>query len=410
MSTHTTHTTPTTPSNHVLIVGAGFAGGMAAVRLAGRSRGRVRITVVNPRPTFVNRLRLHQVATGRRVSAPGILRMLGSDVTFVEGWVTALDADAGRATVSGPDGSRTIGFDRVVLATGSTTEPVPVPGGEHAHGVADLESAERLRHAFARLPAGADVTVVGGGFTGLETVGELAGSRPDLMVRLVTSGEVGGWFGTKAADHVRASLRRLGVEALGGARVQALERDRLTLDDGAEVPSDLTVWCGGFAAPPLARESGLAVDRAGAVLTDDALQSVSHPQVLAVGDTGHTVAPHGGRYSMSCQFAFPSGAHAADVLSAEALGTAPHGGAAPLDLGFQGRCVSIGGQAAVLQLTDRDDVATDRALTGRGAVAAKRFQVRGVVSAIGFARRAPGAIRWPGSGRTPSPVQASVAG
>lgn len=406
MSTHTTHSTPTT---HVLIVGAGFAGGMAAVRLAGRSRGRVAVTVVNPRPTFVNRLRLHQLAAGQQVPAPSIRRMLGPDVTFVEGYVTSLDPDGGRATVHGPDGVRQLLFDRAVLATGSTTEPVPVPGGEHTHGVADLAAAERLRHAVASLPAGADVAVVGGGFTGLETVGELAATRPDVKTRLVTSGEVGGWFNPRAAAHVRTSLEGLGVESVGGARVRAVEPGLLLLDDGAEVPSDLTVWCGGFAAPPLARESGLAVDPAGAARTDAALQSVSHPQIMAVGDAGHTVAPHGGRYSMSCQLAFPSGAHAADVLSAEARGTAD-GGPAPLDLGFQGRCVSIGSHAAVLQLTDRDDVAGDRALTGRTAVALKKFQVRGVVAAIGIARRAPGAIRWPGSGRAPSPVQAPVAG
>ncbi|WP_277207416.1 NAD(P)/FAD-dependent oxidoreductase [Isoptericola croceus] len=399
----------TTPSTHVLIIGAGFAGGMAAVRLAGRSRGRVRVTVVNPRPTFVNRLRLHHVAIGRQVAAPSIREMLGSDVTFVEGWVTALDPDAGRATVTGPEGVRDLRYDRVVLATGSTTEPVPVPGGEHAHGVADLAAAERLRSAFADLPGGADVAVVGGGFTGLETVGELAEARPDLRVRLVTAGEVGGWFGQKAAAHVRTSLDRLDVESVGGSHVRAVEHDRLLLDDGAEVPADLTVWCGGFASPPLAREAGLAVDPAGAVLTDSALQSVSHPQVMAVGDAAHTVAPHGGRFSMSCQFAFPSAAHAADLLRDDALGRADDV-PAPLDLGFQGRCVSIGSRAAVLQLTTRDDVATDRAWTGPGVNAFKRFQVRGVVSAIGVARRAPGLIRWPGSGRTAGPVEARVAG
>ena len=104
--------------------------------------------------------------------------------------------------------------------------------------------------------------------------------------------------------------------------MRAVEPDRLLLDDGTEVPSDLTVWCGGFAAPPLARESGIAVDDQGAVLTDAALRSVSHPAVLAVGDSGHAPGPGGGRYSMSCQFAFPSGAHAADVLRGEALGSA----------------------------------------------------------------------------------------
>jgi NADH dehydrogenase FAD-containing subunit len=384
----------------VLVVGAGYAGATFAVRLAGRSRGRVEVTVVNPRPVFVNRLRLHHVAIGRRVAAPGLRDLLGSGVTFVEGHVAELDPDAGRATVSGPGGVRDVSFDRVVIATGSATEPVPVPGGAHAHAVGDLESAHRLRPAFAALRKGAQVAVVGGGFTGLETVAELAESRPDLRVRLVTAGEVGEWFTPSAAEHVRGTLVRLGVEAIGRTRVRAVEPDRLLLDDGAEVPSELTVWCGGFAAPPLARKAGIAVDHQGAVLTDPRLRSVSHPAVLAIGDAGHAPGPDGDRYSMSCQFAFPSAAHAADLLRAQA--GSQDGSADPdadpdaaLDLGFTARAVSLGRRSAVLQPTTHTDVARGRALTGRAAVVAKCFQVRGVVAAIGIERRLPGAIRWP---------------
>lgn len=384
----------------VLVVGAGYAGATAVVRLAGRSRGRVEVTVVNPRPVFINRLRLHHIAIGRQVAAPGLRDLLGGGVTFVEGQVTELDPDAGRATVCGPGGVRDVSFDRVVIATGSTTEPVPVPGGEHAHAVGDLASAHRLRPAFAALREGAQVTVVGGGFTGLETVAELAESRPDVRVRLVTAGEVGGWFTPSAAEHVRGTLGLLGVEAIGGKRVQAVEPDRLLLDDGAEVPSELTVWCGGFAAQPLAREAGIAVDRQGAVLTDTALRSVSHPAVLAVGDAGHAPGPDGDRYSMSCQFAFPSAAHAADLLRAEAGSQDGSAGlnaglGAGLDLGFTARAVSLGRRHAVLQPTTRTDVARGRALTGRAALVAKWFQVRGVVAAIGVERRLPGAIHWP---------------
>jgi NADH dehydrogenase len=379
----------------VLVIGSGYAGATTAVRLAGRSRGRVAVTVVNPRPDFVNRLRLHHVAIGRRVPAPRLRDVLGKGVTFVEGYVTDLDPAAGRATVSGPDGVRGIAFDRVVIATGSTTEPVPVPGGEHLHAVGDLESAHRLRPAFAALREGAAVAVVGGGFTGLETVAELAETRPDVRVRLVTAGEVGGWFTPAARAHVRGVLDRLGVEALGGTRVAAVEPDRLVLAGGGEVPAELTVWCGGFAAPPLARDAGIAVDEQGAVLTDAALRSVSHPAVLAVGDAGHTAAPDGDRYSMSCQFAFPSAAHAADVLRAEALGRPGDEVGAAIDLGFQARCVSLGRRNAVLQPTTRGDVARGRAWTGRAALLAKGIQVRGVVTAIGVERRMPGAIRWP---------------
>lgn len=138
----------------VLVVGAGYAGATVAVRLAGRSRRRVEVIVVNPRPAFVNRLRLHHVAIGRQVAAPSLRDVLGAGVTFRRG---------------GPGGVRDVLFDRVVIAAGSTT---------------DLESAHRLRSAFAALREGAEVAVVGGGFTGLETVAELLESlREELQAR-----------------------------------------------------------------------------------------------------------------------------------------------------------------------------------------------------------------------------------
>lgn len=388
----------------VLVVGAGYAGATAAVRLAGRAAGRVDVTVVNPRPGFVNRLRLHHVAVGQRVPAPTLSTMLGTGVRFVEGQVTDLGLDTGRAVVAGPGGPRTVPFDRLVLATGSTTE-VPVPGGEHAHAVGDIGAARRLRQALDGVGAGSDVAVVGGGFTGLETVAELAESRPDLRVRLVTTGEVGAWFTPHGAEHVRRTLGTLGVEAVGGTRVTAVEPDRVLLDDGDALPAALTVWCGGFSAPSLAWNAGLGVDERGAVLTDTRLRALTHHHVLAVGDAGHAPAPGGGRYSMSCQYAFPSAAHAADLLVAEALGTPD---TRPLDLGFTARVVSLGRRHAVLQPTDRRDTARGRAVTGRTALATKWFQTRGTVAAIGVERRFPGAVRWPHAAAT-RPVPAGSA-
>ncbi|MCW3493593.1 NAD(P)/FAD-dependent oxidoreductase [Microbacterium sp. SSM24] len=391
----------------VLVVGAGYAGAVAAVRLAGRARGRVDVTVVNPRPGFVHRLRMHHFAAGRDVPSRDLGDLLGTDVRLVEGTVVALDADAGRAEASASEGMRTIDFDRVILATGSGAAPAPIPGGELAFGVGDLDSARRLRVAFAALPAGAEVVVVGGGFTGLETVTEFAEVRPDVRVQLVQSGDVAGWFGPRARSHVRETLDRLSVEAVARAEVRELRPGTVVLGDGAEVPADLTVWCGGFAPRTLARDAGIAVDEHGAVITDAALRSISHPTVIAVGDAGHTAGPGGDRYSMSCQFALPSGAHAADLIRDDILGG---DGDRPFDLGFVARCLSLGSRAAVLQMTDHDDLATGRALTGRTAVMMKRIQLGAMLPAIASERRMPGLVRWPHSHRVPAEAATPVAG
>ena len=58
--------------------------------------------------------------------------------------------------------------------------------------------------------------------------------------------------------------------------------------------------------------------------------------------------------------------------------------------------MSLGRRAAVLQLTDKEDVATGRpAVTGRTAVMIKRIQVAGMAAAVSAERRMPGMVRWP---------------
>jgi NADH dehydrogenase FAD-containing subunit len=114
---------------------------------------------------------------------------------------------------------------------------------------------------------------------------------------------------------------------------------------------------------------------------------------------------------MSCQFAFPSGAHAADVLLREALGEDPGQEADAFDLGFLGRCVSLGRRAAVLQLTDKQDSASGHpAVVGRQASMIKRLQLAGMATAVGAERRMPGMVRWPKSQHQAAHETQSVAG
>ena len=67
----------------VVVVGGGYAGTIAALRVAGRARRRASVTLVDPRESFVQRLRLHQVATGQSISAPPYKSLLRRKVEFV---------------------------------------------------------------------------------------------------------------------------------------------------------------------------------------------------------------------------------------------------------------------------------------------------------------------------------------
>src|SRR5688572_11406702 len=93
-------------SPSALILGAGYAGQMAAARIAKR-RPDVGLTVVDASPVFVERIRLHQIAAGGHVCARPMPDVLPRGARFVQGRVTAWDVAQKHVTVTTPDGRRT---------------------------------------------------------------------------------------------------------------------------------------------------------------------------------------------------------------------------------------------------------------------------------------------------------------
>lgn len=386
----------------VVVVGAGYAGTMAAIRLVGRRRSRVRVTLINPTPTFVQRLRLHEVAAGRDVAAPSLTSLVGRRrIELVTGNALGIDLAGGWVELAGERGAERLGYDRLILACGSTID-LGAPGcAEHAHALCDLASAVRLRAAFAVLAKGARISVIGGGMTGLEVASELAGARPDVRVGLLTGGALGGWLSDRGRGYLAGSMARLGIDITADSRVTSVEARRLLLADGSELPFDLAVWCGGFVARPLAAQSGLAVDERGGAVVDPELRSVSNPTVLAVGDAAALPRqPNGAVVRWTCQAGMPTGAHAADTVAAELAGRTPK----PFRFGYIHQPISLGRRDGLIQWVDRADVVKPGVLTGRRAAVYKNLVSAAAITSLRMERRVAGSTRWPGPGRAVADV------
>jgi NADH:ubiquinone reductase (H+-translocating) len=165
MTDHTNNTTK------VVVIGGGYAGTVAANHL--RVHADVDITLVNPRPKFVERIRLHQFAAGNYDPTVDYGTLLGERVRLVVDSATRINTAS--RTVQLTSG-RALDYDYVIYAVGSTgTTPSAVPGAtEFAHPIAELEYAQWLRASLDELDPAAWVTVVGAGLTGTETAAELA--------------------------------------------------------------------------------------------------------------------------------------------------------------------------------------------------------------------------------------------
>ena len=209
--------------------------------------------------------------------------------------VTTLDLAAHRVvTASGEQ----LGYDRLLLTTGSSPRRLTVPGAEldGVHYLRRLADSDRLREAFARSRR---VVIVGAGWIGLETAAaaRAAGLEVTLLegaalpLLRVLGPEVGAVF----ADLHRAH----GVDLRLGVTVTGLTGKNwavtgVRLGEGTVVPGDLVVVGVGIAPNDrLARDAGLAV---GNGITVDQWLRTSDPDVFAAGDVADAYHPTLGRH------------------------------------------------------------------------------------------------------------------
>ncbi|GAA3394238.1 NAD(P)/FAD-dependent oxidoreductase [Streptomyces roseoviridis] len=355
--------------HRIVVLGAGYAGAYVAGTLARRlSPADAEITVVNAEPDFVQRMRLHQLATGQKVQAPPLADVFaGTGIRLRQARVTAVDPERRAVAVADADGGGELGYDTLVYALGSHGARHGVPGAaEHAFDIAARPSALRLRDRLDDLSGreeGGRVLVVGDGLTGIETATEIAESRPALAVTLVARGELGSALSTGARAHLRRACDRLGVTVLEHTEVTAVEATRVRCADGTLLTSDATVWTAGFAVSPLAAAGGLEVTEDGRIVVDRAMRSVSHPDVYAAGDSAHAVGDNGRPLPMSCASAGFTGMQATAAIVARLTGReVPH-----TRLEYVGNHISLGRRDAILQMVDEEWRAKPKHVAGRKA-------------------------------------------
>lgn len=367
----------------VVVIGGGYAGVMAANRLT--QRDEVRVTLINPRASFVERLRLHQLVCGTQEATVEYRDILAERIRLVVDTATRIDASGCSVTLAT---GRTVGYDYLIYAAGSGSATPDCPGAaEFAYQIATLEEARRLRPVLAAAPAPAPVTVVGAGATGLEVAAELA--EVGRRVTLVCGEVLGPYLHPRGRRSVSTRLAKLGVTVIegSGAKVTSVARDSVRLADGRVLASVVTLWTAGFGVPVLAARSGLSTDALGRLITDETLTSVDDVRIVAAGDSA---APSELPLRMSCQSARPLGAHAADTVLSRIAGEQP----ARINVGFFGQCIGLGRGAATAQLASKDDIANGLYIGGRLAATIKEAAIKGMVKELAKEARKPGSFRW----------------
>jgi len=392
----------TQPSTRILVLGAGVAGLLFTLRLAGKvAREPVQITLVDESDTFMVRPRLHEFATNQHVFRRSFSQILRkTQVQFLEARVTSLDPGQHRITVQDQQQQHELEYDYLVYALGSMTDRQSVPGvAQYAYSLSARGplSAAALRETLPTVQArGGQVVVCGGGATGIETAAQVASVYPRIKVSLVTQGSLALSWGKNVADTIRRRLVSLDIEIVDQSTVRAVRAQSVVLDQERELACDLCIWTAGFVVQPLAWESGLAINERGQILVDPFLRSVSHPQIYAIGDAASPVEDPGVPHvRMSAFTAGIMGAHGADCLSAILAGKTPK----PLSFAYLAQAIALGRHNAIFLALSPDDRPRPPYITGRLGSLTREAAVNFVVKATLAQRRFPGLFTWLGKGR-----------
>ncbi|MFD8530916.1 NAD(P)/FAD-dependent oxidoreductase [Streptosporangium canum] len=367
--------------HRIIVLGAGYAGAIAAGRLARLlRREEVAITLVNAEPDFVERVRMHQLAAGQGLKSRPFSEMFaGTGVELRVAKVTGVDVDGKTVALVDANGTEELAYDTLVYALGSGWNAQGVPGSaEHACEIASRPGALRLRERLARLDAGQTVVVVGGGLTGLEAATEIAEARPDLDVALAVRGELGDQLSPKGREHLRKVFDKLAITVHEHIAVADVGAERVTTADGKAIPAAVTVWTAGFAVHPIAKLTTLEVTGTGQIVVDRTMRSVSHPDVYAIGDAAMVMGPGDKPLRMSCASGIPTAWQAVGAIAARLTG----GKLSNAPIRYFNQCISLGRKEGLIQYVTADDRAVQAVLTGRLAAVYKELICKGAAWSV----------------------------
>ena len=276
-------------NDHIVIVGAGHAGGSVAAFLRQYGwKGSITLIGAEPVPPY-QRPPLSKAWLKREADAASLaLRAAtfypkNAIALRLATYATAIDTEAHAVTLG--SGER-LQYDQLILATGARPRMLPIPGHDLA-GVLALRSVADADALQAALTPGSSLVVIGGGYIGLEAAASARAlgvavtviERESRVLARVASPPLSEFFTrAHAANDVRI---------LCGASIAAIEGEAgrvagVRLADGTVLPCD-TVLVGVGAAPDdsLARAAGLACDDG--VLVDLAART-SDRHIHAIGD------------------------------------------------------------------------------------------------------------------------------
>ncbi|MGR4881832.1 NAD(P)/FAD-dependent oxidoreductase [Streptomyces sp. LARHCF249] len=310
----------TPPRTRILVVGGGYVGMYTALRLQRKLRSEeAEVTVVTPEPYMTYQPFLPEAAAGsispRHVVVP-LRRVLGK-CRIVIGEARRIDHSKRTATITTlateeeGTGATEIEYDELVLAPGSISRTLPIPGlADYGIGFKTVEEAIGLRNhvieqmdiaSSTRDPALRDAALtfvfVGGGYAGVEALGELEDMaryaaryyhniKPEDMkwVLVEASDRILPEVGPEMGVYTIRELRRRNIDLRLETRLESCENRVAVLSDGARFPTRTVVWTAGVKPHPILSACDLPKNERGRLACTSFLTVEGVEHAWAAGD------------------------------------------------------------------------------------------------------------------------------
>lgn len=356
-------------TNNIVVVGAGYGGITAILRLARlfRKHNEYQIHLIDRNPYHTLKTQLHEAAVRKaEVSIPIDRIIKKRNIIFYLEEVTRIDPHKRTVCM----GNRCIPFHYLVIALGSQVNFHGIPGlQENSFPLQMLKDAQLIYDYITQLCSRAAsepieerrrdmlrFVIGGGGLSGVEFAAELADHAAQCTCNShVNSHEVEIVIvesGSRIVPHMKESftariqkkLFEKGVKIITGTKIVNRTTDTVTLSSGEVLKTKTLIWTGGIRINELAKESGLKIGQLGRIVVDEFLRVEGYSFIYAIGDNALAINPITGKpIPASAQFALQQGRLVANNIYADIF----EGVRKPYHPKVLGEVVSLGRHLAV---------------------------------------------------------------
>lgn len=297
---------------HIIIIGGGFAGVAATLRLIKQLRDiPVKITLINKHTYHLFTPSLYEFATSeihkKNVSIP-LTKIFPSGVQFIHDIVEKIDPLTNNLILQK---NKTLSYNYLIIAAGSQPAYMGIPGlKEYGIGFKSLQDAKKIRDNIRDLCCKdgkcnkkVQVVIGGGGFAGTELAAELLtykdriaeqhGLDKDCLEMTIIQGsdKLLKELDPQVSNLAEKRLQSPRVRLAFGGHIKEVTKTHVLTDNGKSFPYEILIWTGGVVPNGIGKANSFPITHRGGIIVNNYLQMKGYDNIFVAGDVAAFVDP-----------------------------------------------------------------------------------------------------------------------